>query len=523
VIPGPQQLQEISRLREGSLQEVSFPVLLLAHAVRERTLVLDLERGPLRKTVVIEDGVPVDCRSNLVHETLGRYLAGTGRLTDEQANESWREAVSRGLPVGHVLLDKGLVTPMELFRLLQQNLGKKLLDLFTWRDGRFRQGFDVPKVDSPLKVNVPQLVVMGITRLTPQEEVNAAVVPLVGQILALHPAPHFPLDEVRLTAHQARVLSPLRRGCRIDELIAESGLPPDEISRLVYALAVLGTVAPADQLPAAPPAPSAPAPRVPAPPAAAPEPAPAPPKPASTFAPDPAEAERLGNQLMHAYLSHRGQDAYDLLGLPENAEPARIQERYLDFATRFHPARFEGDLMRPFADKARELFLAAARAYAELADAQQRQTLRFRRQTLREQAAAPPPPDFSIKTDLLDADVQYRKGKQLLEAGQFRPALQVLEFAADCDPGNGQYRAELAWVRYKLNPTFAGQQSLAELEEAQRVDAKCGLAAYYAGLIHAALGSAEEAERELRRALKLMAPDRRPIEALKELQKKHKR
>jgi tetratricopeptide (TPR) repeat protein len=78
-------------------------------------------------------------------------------------------------------------------------------------------------------------------------------------------------------------------------------------------------------------------------------------------------------------------------------------------------------------------------------------------------------------------------------------------------------------VRYQLNPSVVGRQALAELEEAQRVDAKCGLAAYYAGLIHTALGSAEQAERQLRRALKLMAPDRRPIEALKELQKKHKR
>ncbi len=57
----------------------------------------------------------------------------------------------------------------------------------------------------------------------------------------------------------------------------------------------------------------------------------------------------------------------------------------------------------------------------------------------------------------------------------------------------------------------------------RRVDAKCGLAAYYAGLIHTALGSVDEAERELRRARKLMAPDRRPIEALKDLEKKHKR
>ena len=36
-------------------------------------------------------------------------------------------------------------------------------------------------------------------------------------------------------------------------------------------------------------------------------------------------------------------------------------------------------------------------------------------------------------------------------------------------------------------------------------------------MIHAALGDADQAEKYLRQSIKLMAPDRRPIEALKNL------
>ena len=93
-------------------------------------------------------------------------------------------SAARGVPLGEVLVEQGLVTPVELFKLLQQNLAKKLLDLFTWRDGEFHALPDSLHAESSLKVKVPQLVVTGITRFAPQEEVDAAVGPLVGKRLA---------------------------------------------------------------------------------------------------------------------------------------------------------------------------------------------------------------------------------------------------------------------------------------------------------------------------------------------------
>ena len=53
----------------------------------------------------LEDGVPVDCRSNLVHETLSRFMVSTGRLETGVADDAFRESVARSLRFGDVLID----------------------------------------------------------------------------------------------------------------------------------------------------------------------------------------------------------------------------------------------------------------------------------------------------------------------------------------------------------------------------------------------------------------------------------
>ena len=103
-----------------------------------------------------------------------------------------------------------------------------------------------------------------------------------------------------------------------------------------------------------------------------------------------------------------------------------------------------------------------------------------------------------------------------MEAGKYREAVKLLEFAADCDAQNSIYRAELAYCRYLETPQLA-RDSITELKEAMRIDPSCGLAFMYAGEIYRKLDKKAEAEPLLRKACKLMAPDRRPIEALKVL------
>jgi len=515
LIPTRDELLELSLRRQGNLREAPFGVLLQALAVHGRTLVLEVGRNQLAKTIVLEAGVPVDCRSNLVQDTLGGFLVAAGRLSEEDCHACLARAAAQGMPMGEALVERGLLTPVELFRALQQNLAKKLLDLFTWREGEFRLAADGQRHESALKVRVPQLVVTGITRFAPREEVNAAVGPLVGRPLALHPAPPFPLGEIRLAPGQERLIEAIGRGARMDELAAATGLGLDEITRLVYALGVIGVVAPADQLPKSAPIP-------PAAPEARPGAHPAAPALSTVSTLSPSELEAIENELMKVYLAHRRQDAFDLLGVAEGAAAADIDDRFLDFAARFAPARFAAPALAPLAplaDKARELLLAGARAYGQLADREQRETLLFRRRTLREEARRPAA-SIAIKTDLLDPEAQYRKGRAALEAGKLREAIQLFAFASDCDPQNGLYRAELARCRFRQH---GSKQAVAELEEALRIDPRCALALLYLGEIQGELGDLDAAEASLQRAIRRMAPDRRPIEALKSLQAKRKK
>ena len=55
------------------------------------------------------------------------------------------------------------------------------------------------------------------------------------------------------------------------------------------------------------------------------------------------------------------------------------------------------------------------------------------------------------------------------------------------------------------------------LDDLARAMTDGALAALYAGQLQAGIGKTAEAERNLRKAVKLMGADRRPIEALKKL------
>ncbi|HJX27099.1 MAG TPA: DUF4388 domain-containing protein [Thermoanaerobaculia bacterium] len=528
MIPTPQQLEDIASLREGTLQEIPFSPLLCALAIHRKTTVLEIRRRQVWKKIVLEEGVPVDCRSNLVHETLGRYMVLEGKLSEEDFTASLGRSASRGVPLGEILLETGMVNAVELFKILQQNLAKKLLDMFTWRDGEFRIVDDELRNDmSSLKVKVPQLILTGVSKLVPQDEVDMSVAPLVGKKLALHPKPLFPLEDIRLSPRQTQLAEAIRPGRRMGELAESTGLSVDEITRLLYALSILGVVAPADALPKDVATPSLSATgsfrlaAVPAAPAPAPAPDPAaaaaPASPASN-APQlsAADVERRRNEIMQAFLVYRRQDSFDLFGLPDTATPGAIEERFLELSRRFAPWTLDHPDLSAMADRARDLFIAVARAFAELSDTEQRNTLLFRRKTLREERERKPASFGGIKTDLLDSEAQFKKGQALLEQGKHKEAVLLLEFASDCDPQNSLYAAELAYCRFLVSSAHASQ-ALRELQETLRRDPSCGLAAYYAGEISRETGFYEDAEGYFRRAIKLMSPDRRPIDALKNL------
>ena len=249
MIPKPDQLEVISHMNSGDLVKTPYPVLLHTLAVHRLSVILEIERKQLRKRISVEEGVPVDCRSNLLQDTLGQFMVGRGDITEEQCQLCFSKSITRGQLMGEVLISEGLITPSELFKTLQQHLAKKLLDGFTWRSGSFRVLPELGQVESSLKVKTAQLVVTGISKLASPEEVEEAAQELADSKLVLHPAPHCPLEEIRLTGEQRKVADLLKGGKRMEALVAEAKVPRERVARLLYALAVIGTVTPEEWLP----------------------------------------------------------------------------------------------------------------------------------------------------------------------------------------------------------------------------------------------------------------------------------
>ncbi len=500
------ELDRIARLHEGDLAETPFAVLLYALARARRSAAIEIRRGPLRKQVFLEDGVPVDCRSNLVSETLSRFMVSTGRLPATVAEEAFRESVAKSVRFGEILIARSLVTEGELLRILQQNLAHKLLDGFSWRDGRFRLTAETAPNEAPLKVNLPQLILIGVARFATQDQIDGSIAPLIGTGLAVNPSPPLPVADGKLPAAHRVLLEALReRPLRIDQLAAACKISYQDLTRDLYALSLIELVVPSERLPERPPVrpPAKPAADVPA--AAV----------ASASVPD-----ALRDELVELALSHRRKDPFELLGVDPSAAGTTAHRRFLAFAEKYAPWRFEGDL----AETARDLFLAGARAYAQLCDPEQRRALiAHRDRPARTPAAAPAPRDvFRVETRLLDPETQFRAGMKLVAGGRHAQAVEQLEYAADLDPQNLQYRSELAFCRFRADPEANAIKALEELCEVTRVDPLHGLGLFYTGEILRHAGRLDDAEVFLKRAIRPMTPDRRPIDALRELTRERK-
>lgn len=571
-----------------SIDEAPFARVLRAVADRSGGMTARFRSGLVDKTVVFEDGVPVDCRSNMVQDTLSRFMVRLGRISREQETQLLQRAASQNKLFGEVARDAGVVDASEIFRLLQQNLAKKLLDLFTWEEGSIQIHREVPPVEAPLKVNVGQLVLTGCTRFVPKSEVDLAVGDLVGQRVVLRPEPPFALGSLRFSRSQARLLEVLEEPAGLSDLTAGSDLGFEDTTRFVYALIVLGIVVSeedararpssgpfdGDETAAALPVPTL-SPRQPVPSVVrptAPEPddvdepipellpdivdvvAPAPPEvglpveatstvsaPSSTTVSptdpsfDAMDVARRSEDVMNTYLNLRRVDARGLLGIPPRSSPSELRTQFLAFCERFAPWTFRDPRLAFLEPKVEELFLAGVRAFHELggigaADDQIESALESGAPSGAEEADAPPESSGQMirraadeltaqAPTLLDPEVHFEEGLRLRQEGEFTKALNALEIAVQCDPQNGVYRAEAAWTFYQRSPGTGAETARDQLQKALRVEPGCGLALFYSGELSRILGEYDVAEEFLKKSIKPMAPDRRPIEKLHDLRK----
>ncbi len=501
----------VLRQREGTLAEVPFPLLLHALGVEERTCTLEVRARQREKRITFEEGAPVACVSNLLHETLGKFLVEKGKLGEADYQKALSESVQTGQEMGALLVQKGLISPFDLYKQLQANLGLALLDCFRWTDAKYKLIADVEAPATSVRTNTAQLILTGVASVMPFDAVATHFAFSQEQRFAQVPGVEGP----KLSAKDARLLQALRARPTFTELRERTGFDAETAMRRLYALCVVGVADFAEAVEARPVA------AVPAVVVVEPEPAAS---TAPTGTPFSDDDEQARNALMSAYMSHRGQDPFALLGVGEDVQPLGLRKAFLAMADRFNPLRFHTADLK---EKAEVLLAAYARAFGVLMEPEQAALWRKRRAAAREKekgATGRPSTEeqFRIKTELLDGRTQFDQGKKRLEARNFAGAFEYFEYACDIEP-RPLHLAYRAWARYLMKPEAHGKLAQQELGEVLRQDPNLEEGWYFYGEVSRGEGQWGQAEDAFRKAFKINPKNRRYVELIQETIKSAKR
>ncbi len=496
--------------------------LLLFDALEERVSgQVTVQRGRMKKEILLEDGLPVGVRSNIRRETLSSYLLMRRALDDKQVDVASEAAHRQHIRFGQAVVQLGYLSEAEVVGHLAAHVKLKLVNCLRWRDGMWDLvPGTVPADVVRTPIDLAGVVFRGLAKSARADVVAAELE--TYERLRLIPTPRvddhgaafrkeFGSAAIDALSGQPRLGDLLRTGNPVELLPALDAL-------IACGLAVL------DPPPLAVPAPAPARARRTASPDADPlslwhlrDATQARADRGRTSLPledlfeeerirtDPPPADPAGDaraEILRAALGLGSSTAYELLGLARGATEAEVSVAY--DARR---ARFAAMEVLPIEDarpKLLEVMLALRRAFETLSDPVARAGY--------DQGLEPPAP-----SDAFQAEAAYREGEELLRKGEPREAAACFARAVALRSDQAEFHASLAWAEFLAEGKGAVEIALGHLEQALAIDPDDAAAHEYLGRIALDGGAPEDLEQasaELGRALDLDPTRKNALSAL---------
>jgi len=215
---------------------------------------LTCERGTVRKTIHLADGVAIGAASNDPREYLGQLLMNFGHITEEQLGKAFETQQETHIRLGKVLTMVGLVSPDVVRDTLAIKIRETLLDAFVWDSGVFRVDETPPPPPDDLDAQVPLVDIAREAEFrTTAWQAFRAQFPTGTAPLALH-EDSVPAD-LDPASVDGRLLALARDGKSIDEIGLALHATDFHLYQRLYALHQRGVVRALPPPSAAPPAP----------------------------------------------------------------------------------------------------------------------------------------------------------------------------------------------------------------------------------------------------------------------------
>lgn len=478
----------------GELARTPFPRLLLdLHRARFEGQ-LTLRREHVEKRVLFDAGVPVFAESNASADSLSAHLLEQGALSPAQQQAVSTRVQRSGCKEDAALLEMKLLGPRELFVALKEQVRRRIVECFSWEDGRFEVDPSVHAQDDarPFRADLYPLIQDGIAKYWRIDRVLVDLEPRMAL---------YPKRTARLAAVEKRL--------RVDEPLAAFLAAIDGATTLWNALRLATTplaaagawlVDAAEVLSyrdvSSPREDGA---------AAGPEielvfDGAAPERPVAAASPGAAAAVPSGsNPALEAEIDdkHARLDElthYELLGVAADADRAEIRRAYLLAAKTYHPdALARAGLSGALRTRANRVFAAISRAHSDLTDPGRRSAY--------DRRLASDAPELDADR-LANAETLFRKGEILLKQGNFKMALEFLLPAAELWPDEADYQSAAGWALYKKLPSDPGA-AREHLEQAMRLSPDDAVVVFRLSVVLRALGDEDAAGELLARAQRL--------------------
>lgn len=225
---------------EGDLSEIRLPTLLMSLYREKETGVLQLECGPYRKKLFIQEGDVIFAASNDPDDRLGECLLRRGVITVDQYLESARR-IAPGKRQGEILVDMGALTPDDLLDGVSQQLYDIIFSLIPLTSGAYTLTLEEFASDDLITLNVslPSLLFKGMEKVKRWSLIYPTIGTPESRMKKVATLPAF-YHRLEFTPEQEQVFSLCGEGLPISALLDASYLNPFETYRMLWIGLTLG-------------------------------------------------------------------------------------------------------------------------------------------------------------------------------------------------------------------------------------------------------------------------------------------
>lgn len=152
---------------QATLEETSIPEMFWTIYRHKVPGLIELNHEGMVKRIHVREGTIFHATSTDRSDRLGAHLYRKGKLTRDELTETMRERAESGKRHGQLLIERGQLSPAELYEAIRGQMESIVWSVFSWQQGDI--SFKIGEFHDPLMIRihlpVRQAIVRGVKKV----------------------------------------------------------------------------------------------------------------------------------------------------------------------------------------------------------------------------------------------------------------------------------------------------------------------------------------------------------------------